>query len=171
MYDSYATSDYIAGVDTEQEPNEIMDILKRYLPSNLAYLDAVSTSGRGDGQREIDTFLQVWRHNQQALSSWRPDGTRVSSDILLFKATQPFPAELAEAVGFTPTEPESWHKFTTGNLSVEFVDANHYTLFDDPDISEKMAVNTAQFISTDSHHTQPNSAAQHLVRAESEANT
>lgn len=146
MYDSYATSDYISGSTDASKQTLAEEALMRLLPRHMT---APTPPPNADaGPREIDVFLQIWKHNQRALASWVPDMTRVSSRLLVFKATVPFPSDLADAVGFRPTGPESWQEFTTADVAVEYVEASHYTLFDDPKLIESMAHSTARFLGT-----------------------
>lgn len=160
MYDSFATSDYNpTGTGTHTHPHAV-ETLMRYLPAGIDILHG-STSSESPAAREVDVFLEIWKHNQEALASWTPDHIRVSSQLLLLRATTPFPSDIAEAVGFHPSGPDSWRDFTTGELVIEDVEASHYTLFDDPLVVAAMAVSTSRFLAEHSHpartHTQQTS--------------
>lgn len=145
MYDSHATSDYLAPAVDEQSQARAIRALVRHLPDALGASDQSDAEGNGS-PGELSTFLQIWKHNQQALASWEPDNRRVESQLLLFRATADFPPEIADAVGFRPTGPETWRDFTHGDLVVEDVDASHYTLFDDPRLISTMAESTRRFL-------------------------
>ncbi|MFE4952078.1 beta-ketoacyl synthase N-terminal-like domain-containing protein [Leifsonia sp. NPDC056665] len=147
MYDSFATSDYISPSAERDSRSGAVDALLRNLPEKLAVFDVPTSRETADPSREADMFVQIWKHNQQALANWVPDSTRVASQILLLKASAPFPGDIADAVGFRPTGPDSWQSFTTGEVVVEHVDGSHYTLFDDPHIVAAMSASTERFLS------------------------
>jgi len=155
MYDSFATSDYISRSAEHDSRSGAVDTLLRHLPEKLAVFDASTSRATANPSREADTFVEIWKHNQQALANWTPDPTRVASQILLVKASSPFPPDIADAVGFRPTGPDSWQSFTTGEVLVEHVDGTHYTLFDDPQVVAAMSASTERFLAGHARVTRP----------------
>lgn len=155
MYDSFATSDYIASSTERHGEAHAVDALMRYMPDKLKSFDPPTRPGTPPSSREADVFVQIWKHNQRALATWEPDPTRVSSRVLVFKATSPFPSDIAEAVGFRPSGPDSWHAFTTSEVVVEQVCASHYTLFDEPFLVEAMSDSTRRFLAEPARDIRP----------------
>ena len=125
-----------AAVPGVQIPADI--VLPTTVPEAAALLNRHTPTWLAAGHEELAGFIEIWRHNHEALKGYFPDG-RLRSDCIIFDALEEHPQAELDLLRITARAKDDWRQHISGTLSVVPVPGNHYTMFTDPDLVRDVA--------------------------------